>query len=254
MSREPGFLHGAVDVGLAAGGVEGQVLVALVGDVDDKTDVAPLVLELLGDGDGAQVVIGNGDGGGDFNLLDVVVFDGLVDLFFLLGRLAILLHRAGQALVGLGKDKIAVILFEDELAVLELHVMRLVFGGDGYGGGVLCLPFKVDDFKEQVEGTCTVLIENQDAVHTPILEHLHVLIGQFFALQGSTREFPAADEVGLGVFAAAAAARQGKDERKDACQKCEYGLFERCLHGVLLYRTKPIEANAGVADPPPITR
>lgn len=50
VSREPGFLHGAVDVGLAAGGVEGQVLVALVGDVDDKTDVAPLVLELLGDG------------------------------------------------------------------------------------------------------------------------------------------------------------------------------------------------------------
>ena len=132
--------------------------------------------------------------------------------------------------------------------------MRLVFGGDGYGGGVLCLPFKVDDFKEQVEGTCTVLIENQDAVDTPILEHLHVLIGQLFALHGSTREFPAADEVGLGVFAAATAARQGKGERKDACQKCEYGLFERCLHGVLLYRTKPIEANAGVADPPPITR
>ena len=43
-------------------------------------------------------------------------------------------------------------------------------------------------------------------------------------------------------------------ERQDACQECEYGLFERCLHGVLLYRTKPIEANAGVADPPPITR
>ena len=182
MSREPGFLHGAVDVGLAGRSVEGQVLVALVGDVDDKADVAPVVLELLGDGDGAQVVIGDGDGGGDFNLLDVVVFNGLIDLLFLLGRLAILLHRTGQVLVGLGKDKIAVIFFENEFAVLELHVMRLVFGGDGYGGGVLCLPFKVDDFKEQVEGACTVLIENQDAADTPILEHLHVLIGQLFAL------------------------------------------------------------------------
>ena len=235
MSREPGLLHGAVDVGLTAGGVEGQVLVALVGDVDDKADVAPVVLELLGDGDGAQVVIGDGDGGGDFNALDVVVLDGLVDLIFLLGGLAILLHRAGQILVGLGKDKIAVILFEDELAVLELHVVRLVFGGDGYGGGVLGLPFKVDNLKEQVESACAVLIENQDAVDTPILEHIHVLIGQLFALQGSTRELPAADEVGLGVLAtAAAAARQGKGERQDACQECEYGLFERCLHGVLL--------------------
>ena len=113
--------------------------------------------------------------------------------------------------------------------------MRLVFGSDGYGGGVLCLPFKVDDFKEQVEGACTVLIENQDAVDTPILEHLHVLIGQLFALQGSSRELPTADEVGLGILAtAAAAARQGKGERQDACQECEYGLFERCLHGVLL--------------------
>ena len=177
MSREPGFLHGAVDVGLAGRSVEGQVLVALVGDVDDKADIAPVVLELLGDGDGAQIVIGDGDGGGDFDVLDIVVFDGLIDLLFLLGRLAILLHRAGQVLVGLGKDKISVIFFEDEFAVLELHVIRLVFGGEGYGGGVLCLPFKVDDFKEQVEGTCTVLIENQDAVDTPILEHLHVLIG-----------------------------------------------------------------------------
>ena len=235
MSREPGFLHGAVDVGLTAGSVEGQVLVALVGDVDDKADVAPVVLELLGDGDGAQIVIGDGDGGGDFDALDVVVFDGLIDLIFLFGSLAILLHRAGQILVGLGKDKIAVILFEDEFAVLELHVVRLVFGSDGYGGGVLCLPFKVDDFKEQVEGACTVLIENQDAVDTPILEHLHVLIGQLFALQGSSRELPTADEVGLGILAtAAAAARQGKGERQDACQECEYGLFERCLHGVLL--------------------
>lgn len=84
VSREPGFLHGAVDVGLTAGGVEGQVLVALVGDVDDKADVAPVVLELLGDGDGAQIVIGDGDGGGDFDALDVVVFDGLIDLLFLL--------------------------------------------------------------------------------------------------------------------------------------------------------------------------
>ena len=254
MSREPGFLHGAVDVGLAGRSVEGQVLVALVGDVDDKADVAPVVLELLGDGDGAQVVIGDGDGGGDFDALDVVVFDGLIDLFFLLGVLAILLHRTGQILVGLRKDKLVAFHLEDELVVLELQVVRLVFGGDGYGGGVLCLPFKVDDFKEQVEGACTVLIENQDAVDTPILEHLHVLIGQLFALHGSTREFPAADEVGLGVFAAAAAARQGKGKRQDACQKCECGLFERCLHGVLLHRTKPIEANAGVADPPPITR
>ena len=253
MSREPGFLHGAVDVGLAGGSVEGQVLVALVGDVDDKADVAPVILELFGDGDGAQIVIGDSDGGGDFDALDIVVFDGLIDFLFLLGRLAILLHRTGQVLVGLGKDKIAVIFFEDEFAVLELQVVRLVFGGDGYGGAVLCLPFKVDDFKEQVEGACTVLIENQDAVDTPILEHLHVLIGELFAVQGSTREFPAADEVGLGVFAAAAAARQGKGERQDACQKCEYGLFERCLHGVLLHRTKPIEANAGVADPPLIT-
>ena len=234
MSREPGFLHSAVDVGLAGRSVEGQVLVALVGDVDDKADVAPVVLEFLGDGDGAQIVIGDGDGGGDFDVLDIVVFDGLIDLLFLLGRFAILLHRTGQVLIGLGKDKIAVIFFEDEFAVLELHVVRLIFGGDGYGGGVLCLPFKVDDFKEQVEGACTVLIENQDAVDTPILEHLHVLIGQLFAIHGSTREFPAADEVGLGVFAAAAAARQGKGERQDACQKCEYGLFERCLHGVLL--------------------
>ena len=177
VSREPGFLHGAVDVGLAGGGVEGQVLVTLVGDVDDKADIAPVVLELLGDGDGAQIVIGDGDGGGDFDVLDIVVLDGLLDLLFLLGRLALLLHRAGQVLVGLGKDKISVIFFEDEFAVLELHVIRLVFGGEGYGGGVLCLPFKVDDFKEQVEGTCTVLIENQDAVDTPILEHLHVLIG-----------------------------------------------------------------------------
>ena len=53
VSREPGVLHGAVDIGLAGGSVEGQVLVALVGDVDDKADVAPVVLELLGDGDGA---------------------------------------------------------------------------------------------------------------------------------------------------------------------------------------------------------
>ena len=254
VSREPGFLHGAVDVGLTAGSVEGQVLVALVGDVDDKADVAPVVLELLGDGDGAQIVIGDGDGGGDFGALDVVVFDGLIDLLFLFGSLAILLHRAGQILVGLGKDEVAVILFEDEFAVLELHVVRLIFGGDRYGGGVLCLPFKVDNLKEQVEGACTVLIENQDAVDTPILEHLHVLIGQLFAIHGSTRELPAADEVGLGVFGAAAAARQGKGERQDACQECEHGLFERCLHGVLLNRTKPIEAGAGAADPPPITR
>lgn len=76
--------------------------------------------------------------------------------------------------------------------------------------GVLCLPFKVDNLKEQIEGACTVLVENQDAVDTPILEHLHVLIGQLFAIHGSTREFPAADEVGLGVFGAAAAAVREK--------------------------------------------
>ena len=254
MSREPGVLHRAVDVGLAGRSVEGQVLVALVGDVDDKADVAPVVLELLGDGDGAQVVIGDGDGGGDFDALDVVVFDGLIDLLFLLGRLAILLHRAGQVLVGLGEDKLVAVHLQDELVVLELQIVRFIFGGDGCGGGVLGLPLKVDNLKEQVEGARAVLIEDQDAVDAPLFEHIHVLIGELFAIQGSTRVLPAADEVGLGVFAAAAAARQGKGERQDACQKCEYGLFERCLHGVLLYRTKPIEANAGVADPPPITR
>ena len=254
MSREPGFLHGAVDVGLAGRSVEGQVLVALVGDVDDKADVAPVVLELLGDGDGAQVVIGDGDGGGDFDALDVVVFDGLIDLFFLLGVLAILLHRTGQILVGLRKDKLVAFHLEDELVVLELQVVRLIFGGNRYGGGVLGLPFQVGDLKEHVEDARAVFVEDQDTVEAPLLEHIHVLIGELFAVQGSTRVLPAADEVGLGVFAAAAAARQGKGERQDACQKCEYGLFERCLHGVLLYRTKPIETNAGVAEPPPITR
>ena len=234
VSREPGFLHSAVDVGLAGRSVEGQVLVALVGDVDDKADVAPVVLELLGDGDGAQIVIGDGDGGGDFDTLDVVVFDGLIDLFFLLGRLAILLHRAGQILVGLGEDKLVAFHLKDELVVLELQVVRLIFGGDRYGGGVLGLPFQVGDLKEHIEDACAVLVEDQDAVEAPLLEHIHVLIGELFAIQGSTRVLPAADEVGLGVFAAAAAARQGKGERQDACQKCEYGLFERCLHGVLL--------------------
>ena len=217
MSREPGVLHGAVDVGLAGRSVEGQVLVALVGDVDDKADVAPVVLELLGDGDGAQVVIGDGDGGGDFDALDIVVFDGLIDLFFLLGRLAILLHRTGQVLVGLRKDEFVTVSLENELAVLEFHVLRIAVGGDGCSGGVLGLPLKVDNLKEQVEGARTVLIEDQDAVDAPLLEHIHVLIGQLFALQCSARELPAADEVGLGVLAAAAAARQGKGERQDAC-------------------------------------
>ena len=55
--------------------------------------------------------------------------------------------------------------------------MRLVFGGDGYGGGVLGLPLKVDNLKEQVEGTRAVLIEDQDAVDAPLLEHIHVLVG-----------------------------------------------------------------------------
>ena len=140
MGREPGFLHGAVDVCLAGGGVEGQVLVALVDDVDDKADVAPVVLELLGDGDGAQVVIGDSDGGGDFDALDIAVFDGLLDFLFLLGGIAILLHGTGQVLIGLAKDELVLAVLKDKLAVLELHVGRLLVDGDTRGGSVLGLP------------------------------------------------------------------------------------------------------------------
>ena len=72
---EPSGLHGVVDARLAAYGVERQVLVGLVGDLDLQTNDAPSVFEFLGDGDGAQVVVGNGDGGKN-GLVDVLAVRG----------------------------------------------------------------------------------------------------------------------------------------------------------------------------------
>ena len=72
---EPSGLHGVVDARLTAYGMERQVLVGLVGDFDLQANEAPSVLEFLGDGDGAQVVVGNGDGGKN-GLVDVLAVRG----------------------------------------------------------------------------------------------------------------------------------------------------------------------------------
>ena len=143
VSREPGFLHGAVDVGLAGRSVEGQVLVALVGDVDDKTDVAPLVLEL------SVMVMVHRSSSATVTAGEISIFwtssssTALVDLFFLLRPASRSFPSPCRiwSCPDLVKTRLPSSSSRDELAVLELHVMRLVFGGDGYGGGVLCLPF-----------------------------------------------------------------------------------------------------------------